>query len=323
MKRKIIKQGPSTLMISLPSKWVKEQNIKKGQEIDVEEKEDSLILFKNKENNNNLKRAFMDLENLNHLMLNRFLEECYITGIGEIILKFKRNKIFNYKENKEIDIDKYVKKHLGRYIGLEIISNTNHQIVLQTLIQKEKYEKIGVVQSRIFFLIKELLNEFLSAMNDNFYEFHQKVYDYHDNITKFVNYYLRQLNFSDFNEDKKNRIFSLFITINKLIDKIRHTSERVMEMKKITEKIKKYIKELFFFLIEEFELILKNNCNLEFINNLIKKRYYLINKINAEKFSEKESKVISECNIILNSTEDFGGAYLSAHIEDYLKEINI
>ena len=33
MQRKVIQQGPSTLMVSLPSKWVKENNIKKGEEL--------------------------------------------------------------------------------------------------------------------------------------------------------------------------------------------------------------------------------------------------------------------------------------------------
>ena len=36
MQRKVIQQGPSTLMVSLPSKWVKENNIKKGEELTVD-----------------------------------------------------------------------------------------------------------------------------------------------------------------------------------------------------------------------------------------------------------------------------------------------
>ena len=36
MKRKVVKQGKSTLMISLPSKWVKDNNINRGDEIDLQ-----------------------------------------------------------------------------------------------------------------------------------------------------------------------------------------------------------------------------------------------------------------------------------------------
>ena len=42
MKRKLVRQGSSTLMISLPSKWVKSNNLDKGSEIDIDEKENVL-----------------------------------------------------------------------------------------------------------------------------------------------------------------------------------------------------------------------------------------------------------------------------------------
>ena len=35
MKRKVAQIGPATLMVSLPSKWVKRNKVKKGQEVDV------------------------------------------------------------------------------------------------------------------------------------------------------------------------------------------------------------------------------------------------------------------------------------------------
>src|SRR3989344_2833381 len=44
MKRKVALIGPSTLMVSLPSKFVKKFGIKKGDELDVEEKGSSLTI---------------------------------------------------------------------------------------------------------------------------------------------------------------------------------------------------------------------------------------------------------------------------------------
>ena len=45
MKRKAIQLANQTLVISMPSKWVKEQGIKKGDEIDVEEKGKRLMIL--------------------------------------------------------------------------------------------------------------------------------------------------------------------------------------------------------------------------------------------------------------------------------------
>lgn len=46
MKRKVNKIGPSTLMVSLPSKWAKLQGIKAGDEIDLTEEESRVIISK-------------------------------------------------------------------------------------------------------------------------------------------------------------------------------------------------------------------------------------------------------------------------------------
>ena len=46
MKRKVCKVGPCTLMVSLPSKWVRNMGIKQGDEMDVEEKDSGLFLSK-------------------------------------------------------------------------------------------------------------------------------------------------------------------------------------------------------------------------------------------------------------------------------------
>jgi len=49
MKRRVAQQGPNTLGVSLPSKWVKSHSIKKGDEIDVLESGANLIVGSTKE----------------------------------------------------------------------------------------------------------------------------------------------------------------------------------------------------------------------------------------------------------------------------------
>lgn len=319
MKRKVNRVGQNTLTVSLPTKWAKKLSIKAGDEIDVEEKGRSIIITI-KERAKLLKKTILNLDELNHLVLNRFIDEFYRQGVEEITLKFTKETIFNYKKDIEIEVDKYIKKLVGRYIGLEIISKTNNKIVLQSLITKEEYEKINVIEKRVYFLIKELVNEFIQSMESDFSKFHSKVYDYHDNIAKFSNYYLRLLNFSELSEEKKNRLFGLFIIIEKIIDKIRHTGERISEMKKITAKIKRYLKYIFELFIEQFELILKKDYSLNELDSLVKKRYNLIKKINLENFIEKEIKVISECKLLLDTINDFCEVYIALNIEKYSGE---
>ena len=319
MKRKINRVGQNTLTVSLPSKWAQKHNLKPGQEIDVDEEGKSLVLNV-KKGVKRAKKARLNLDGLSHVTINRFIDEFYRQGVEEITLKFAKETIKNFKKNKDVEVDKHIRNIARRYIGLEVISKTSDKIVLQSIITKEESEKIEVVEKRVYFLIKDLIDEFIKALDGDFSKFHDKVYDYHDNIAKFSNYYFRLLNFSDLSDEKKSRLFGLFIVIDKIIDKIRHASERVDEMKKITDKIKKYIKEIYLIFLEQFDMILKKGYSVEELTDLIKRRYSLVKKVNSEKFKDDEIKVISECNLLLNAVNDFTEAYVALNIDKYVSE---
>ncbi len=44
MKRKLVQQGPTTLMVSLPTNWIKKHGYKKGDEIEINEKDANLVV---------------------------------------------------------------------------------------------------------------------------------------------------------------------------------------------------------------------------------------------------------------------------------------
>ncbi|MBW3002248.1 AbrB/MazE/SpoVT family DNA-binding domain-containing protein [Candidatus Woesearchaeota archaeon] len=86
MKRKIAKIGPSTLMISLPNKWAKQHGLQKGDEVDVLEQENSLLVHANhakiqKTLNIHIKNASAFLE--------RVLTRPYIAGYDELCVTFE------------------------------------------------------------------------------------------------------------------------------------------------------------------------------------------------------------------------------------------
>ena len=320
MKRKVNRVGQNTLTISLPAKWAKNNNIKPGDELEIFE-EPKLLMIHRKKARRKIKKVVLNLDYFNKVMLNRHLIEFYREGVEKIVLKFSKETIPDYKFNRELNIESYINKTIDRFIGMEVISQTSNTIILESLITKEESEKRNIILKRTFFLIKEFLDEFIKHLDEDFKKFHTKCYDYHDNIAKFTYYYLRLLNFSDISDEKKSQILALFMVIDKVIDKIRHTSERVNEMKRITPKIKIYLDKLFSLFLEEFNFILKTNYKLGEIEDLIKRRYALVKKVNLEKFTYEELKVISECNIILDTINDFSEAYVALRIENYLQEI--
>ncbi|MBN1544533.1 AbrB/MazE/SpoVT family DNA-binding domain-containing protein [Candidatus Woesearchaeota archaeon] len=317
MKRKVNRVGQNTLTVSLPAKWVKNTGIKAGDELDIEEEGNNLILVKEKPAKK-IKTVVLNIDTFNKMLLNRYFHEFYRQGVEEIILKFTKEKMPDYKSGPSIYIDKHVKKLVERFIGLEITSQTKNKIVLQSLMGEEEHGKMDVVQKRVYFLVKEFLDEFVNAIDGDFEKFRLAAYDYHDNIAKFSYYYLRLLHLSDIPEDKKARLFGLFMTIDKAMDKVRHTSERVFEMKKMTPDVKSYLKEIFSLFLEQFDMIFKQNYSIEDLNGLIKRRYSLVKKVESAKFNEPALKTISECKMLLDTMVDFSETYVSINTEKYI-----
>ena len=66
MKRKIIKLGPATLVISLPSKWIKQTHVKPGDEIELEEIDNNLVI--KAEESKKINKIFLDFTEKDLLM---------------------------------------------------------------------------------------------------------------------------------------------------------------------------------------------------------------------------------------------------------------
>ena len=90
MKRKIIKQGHNTLTLTLPRDWIKRLNLKAGEEIDVVENEDSLVINGHQNTKNNC--AIIDITNCSVPLLWRYVQSAYRSGCDEIKVVFDQGK---------------------------------------------------------------------------------------------------------------------------------------------------------------------------------------------------------------------------------------
>lgn len=319
MKRKLVRQGKSALTITLPAQWANRYNLKAGDEVELVEDGQSMVVTTGPLDYR-FKSLALHVDGLNNLTLNRHLDEFYRLGAQEVILTFEKGILSNYKDGKELRIDGYIKEKIDRFIGMEVFSQTSSKMVLQSLLHGEDLEKIEPVRNRIFFLIKELLDEFRQAMDHEFSTFHSVMDMRHENIVKFINYYLRLLNFSKLPEEQKSRLFSLFTLISLVLDKLRHTSSKVNEMKHITDKVKQRLGSIFSFFIEQFDAVLQKNYSLEDLGALIKKRYDIVHALNQERFTLEESKVILESNLLLNTINEFTTCFAALNLERYIKK---
>lgn len=308
MRRKVSQQGPATLMVSLPSKWVKENNVIKGQEVEIKLGKNSLHIYTEGKKPKEEKNIVLDISGMNKFFLSRYLTVLYRNNYDRITLKYNNEEMYDIKNQKKINMRKALQKMTERFIGAEIISHTDKKCEIQCFVSYEKHD-LSNVQRRIYYLIKENINELLDSIDKNFDKYYGVSYEYHDNITKFINYYTRQLINSNDDENVRLHVFSLMNVIDRAVDYLRYVAERINE-NGCPPKVKKYLKEIFDIFLEIFYAF--NNDKLS--NEVIIKRYNLVQRLKKEKFSAQGFFVLREAEFFHMVMNDFYEASISKKI---------
>lgn len=162
MKRKLVKQGAATMMISLPSKWIKANNLDKGDEVNLEENGDNLVigkLFYDK------KEIEIEVNEDNKKDIKNILTHAYREGFDKIILKECSGSL---KEIKEVVND--------LLLGFEITESNNGEVIIENISEpsKEKYE---IMLSKSFQIIEETQKIILDDFDKNSFIHFQDVED--------------------------------------------------------------------------------------------------------------------------------------------------
>jgi hypothetical protein len=154
MKRKVIKQGPATLMVSLPSKWVKKYGVKRGDEIELEEEGNMIMLstslnLPKKEITINIPRISDYAE--------RFVCASYVKGYDIINIKYDDREIYD----KILNTSKLL-------MGFEIVHNTPNSCKLANISTKLD-QNFEILLNRLFMnsisFSKELLHRMKNLSN--------------------------------------------------------------------------------------------------------------------------------------------------------------
>ena len=307
MKRKVAKIGPSTLMVSLPAKWAKENGLKKGDELNlaVDKKE---IIFSLEENKRVKKEVVLDITDLNKFLLIRYLETFYLNNYDSIKLTYSKPEIFRDKIKEYIPINQLIKELSQRFIGMEIVNQTRNMTELRCFLleQEQDLENIG---RRIFYLFKSITQEFLQSLEKGRKEFHLALPSHHDTISRFIYYYLRVLDQSGKSEAEKKQLFNLYLIIDKMMDKLRHLEEAIVE-KGCSKKVKRLLHEIFSLSYGQFEALQKGKIGLE----IVAKRYDLMKKLDQADYTAAELKAIKEVKIFLDNLHNFSWAAIAKEL---------
>ena len=119
-KRKLVKQGTATMMVSLPSKWIKENKLDKGDEVNVETAGQSLVIstsFSEK------KETTLKLQRIVEPSIRTLISNTYRKGYDRITVNFDHPKQFQILEST-------VRNNL---IGFEVIKKDANSCVIESV----------------------------------------------------------------------------------------------------------------------------------------------------------------------------------------------
>jgi len=145
MKRNIVKQGPTTLMISLPSKWVQKYNLKKGEQLEITEIGRKLEI----ETDKNIKKKEITIELISdhRLYIWRTISALYYSGYDKIHLNFNSIKTLE-------EIQKFAEQI---FIGFEMTDLRKNYCLIES-ISNEKSDNFDTIVRRLFLGIIQMSN---------------------------------------------------------------------------------------------------------------------------------------------------------------------
>jgi len=277
MKRKIIKQGHNTLTITLPSKWVKKLNLSSGNEIDILEKENMLLINANE--NLKEKSTVIDITDFTVPLLWRYFQSAYRSGCDEIKIIFDPNK----KEYE--DAFTYYTTHFDYSKLGERIPPKSAQLMIQSVV--DRFLNVAIIKSgrgyciikemgepttkefdnslrRIFIIISQMFDRTIQAIKDgeiNDVNICKEIKAMDINIDKFVDYCCRIINklrFS-FPDNKRSLLFSTLFMLELIGDEFKYIAKHlalskrpVNETLELVEKVKGHF-EIYYKLFYKFD----------------------------------------------------------------------
>jgi phosphate uptake regulator len=186
MQRKVIRQGHSTLTITLPKKWAEHNRITPGTALSIDERDDRLQISV-------VPAADVRTITLNSAELERFslaklLSACYELDLDKITIRLGKERLKCWQKG-ETDFHQTLNFYVDRLIGFEVTTQSKSHIDIENL--SKTLLKLDSTVARLFSMLIENLDHFIEAVEKRDITLLADGELRHDAITKFASLGLR------------------------------------------------------------------------------------------------------------------------------------
>lgn len=218
MKRKVIQIADSTQLVSLPRKWCKQLNIKKGDEIDVIEKGNQLIIS-TKYNKEETAPIDLNIQFLEPMTI-RIIHAMYKKGIDEIKIHFEKPS--------ELEL---IQKALGKEtVGYEIVEQTHTSCIIKNV--SGDLENFDQILRRTFLLLITMAEEGLSMIKDKNFSNLAQLLPLEESNNRFTTTCRRYLN-KHSSEELVGPLYCIVEDLEKIADQYKYMYSYLLRTNKI------------------------------------------------------------------------------------------
>lgn len=301
MKRKLIQMAGKTMVVSLPSNWVKKYGLKKGGEIDLEEQGQRVVISTSKEYGIETVKA--DLRGATERVIRWTLSALHKSGFDEIIVDHDKKETVKLIEELIKDL----------FIGFTIIEQTKERCILKS-ISKDQESELDSTLRRAFLVTISMGEETLEAIKkENFKDLKELATKERMN-NQLTNFCERILNKRGYKDHKKTSfMYVIAWNLEKICDNYKYICDLFKDTKKI--KISKDVLDLYEsankFFKDYYDLFYKFDINR--LSNLSMQKKEIekeTRKIMRGK-TEIELELVHHLLTIISQTSDFSASTIA------------
>ena len=265
MKRKLIQLAGKTLVISLPSPWVKKYGLKKGDEIDLDERDRNLMISTDKDFS--IRTATLDVRSIK-ISGRRVMAALYKRGYDKI-------EVIYSKPSELVEIKKALNLEA---MDFEIIEQTKNRCIIKS-ISEATHKEFDNILRRTFLLLNTMIEEINEGLKEKNKKEIEEAKGYEKTNNKFTHFCRRSLNKQGYKDYEITSIMYCIVEeLENIADELKFLCDFLIseDLKKL--KISKDILNLF----DDVKIFVNNFYNL----------FYSFSLEKAEKFTEERKKII-------------------------------
>lgn len=219
MRRKVIQIANSTQLVSLPRKWALHRGIKKGDELDITEKGNSLVI--NTESTPQLMEKTINVSGLTPRLTDRFLARAYQKGYDKIT--------FHFDDEEQMVA---IQQKIPELLGFEIMNHTKNKCTVQSVAASLQIDFDSSLRKafRIILEMAEIcLDSYKKGDKESLYNVENLDYD----VNKFTYFCLRSINKTKTLEGGEATIlYYLIESMEDLGDEYKRLAKNLAKLKK-------------------------------------------------------------------------------------------